>query len=126
MWKKYVPQNFLLIFCHNMPLPRQHTFRHCQKMCCSHFQVCQISFEMPQNVEYDPQICPLNFCHYHGHAFSDTVRKCVARIFTSRPTCVPSLNESHESIMIQSQGISEKNLGLTFCTQVHGQRDHYH
>ena len=34
--KKFATQDFHPIFCHNMPLPWQHTFCHCQKMCLAH------------------------------------------------------------------------------------------
>ena len=74
-------------FCHNMPLPCQHTFCHCPKnvSCTSTPQgkhLCQISWELVKNWgsssrrKIFPPFLPI--CCYHGNTLSATVKKNVS------------------------------------------------
>ena len=56
-------------FCHNMPLPWQHTFYHCQKMCLAHLHpkanICAKFHEnwwKTEEVVRDARFSP-HFCH---------------------------------------------------------------
>ena len=103
--------NFSSKLFHNMPLPWQQTFRHCQTMCCSHLHL-------------KARMCAKSNCNPWKHSATITrnVRTWNPRVnrrtvtmtthfpplsksmyFTSRVTCVPSLTEIHESIVRQSQ-----------------------
>ena len=73
-------------FCHNMPLPWQHTFYHCQKMCLAHLHpkanICAKFHEnwWKTEEEFATQDFSPHFCHkcrYHGNTLSTTVKKCV-------------------------------------------------
>ena len=90
-------------FCHNMPLPWQHTFCHCKKKivsCTSTPQgkhLCQISWELVKNWgsssrrKISPPPSPIFaiICRYHGNTLSATVKKkCVLHIYTRRHTSV--------------------------------------
>ena len=85
-------------FCHNMPLPWQHTLCHCQKnvSCTTTPQgkhLCQISWELVKNWgsssrrKIFPPILAI-ICRYHGNTLSATVEKCVLHIYTPRHTSV--------------------------------------
>ena len=57
-------------FCHNMPLPWQHTFYHCQKMCLAHLHpkanICAKFHEnwwKTEEVVRDARFSP-HFCHH--------------------------------------------------------------
>ena len=58
-------------FCHNMPLPWQHTFYHCQKMCLAHLHSqgkhlcsnCHENWWKTEEVVRDARFIFPNFCH---------------------------------------------------------------
>ena len=86
---------FPLNFWHDMPLPWQHTFLHCQKVCfaqlhhtatmCAKFHFkCLKSVEVVQSAKF-PHFLDL-ICRYHGNALSTIVKECISHI-TSWPTC---------------------------------------
>ena len=112
----------------------QRTFRHCQKVGNSHFRlkanVCAKSHSNPWKhsetitMNVRKKNLGLTFCtrmhgqsdRYHGNALSATVKRYVAHIFTSRPTCVPTA-KSHWNPCKDIQTITRNirnNLGLTF------------
>ena len=88
------------ICCHNMPLPWQRTFCHCQK-CVLHIYThaqTNIWAKFYDNRSKTEQVVRVarftpNFtilCRYHGNALSVTVEKCVLHIFIPRQTSVPN------------------------------------
>ena len=77
-------------FCHNMPLPWQHTFYHCQKMCLAHLHPkANICAKFHENwwknwgSSSRRKIFPIFaiICRYHGNTLSITVKKCVLHIY---------------------------------------------
>ena len=99
---------FSPIFCHNMPLPWQHTFCHCQKYesCTSTPQgkhLCQISWELVKNWGSSSRrkIFP-HFCHNMPlpwqHTFCQCKKKCVLHIYTPRQTSVPNFMRIGEKL----------------------------
>ena len=95
-------------FCHNMPLPWQHTFCHCQKnvSCTSTPQgkhMCQISWELVKNWGSSSRrkIFP-HFCHNMPlpwqHTFCHCQKKCVLHIYTPRQTSVPNFMRIGEKL----------------------------
>ena len=94
-------------FCHNMPLPWQHTFYHCQMFlsCTSTPQgkhLCQISWELVKNSGSSSRrkIFPIFaiICRYHGNTLSITVKKGVLHIYTPRQTSVPNFMRIGEKL----------------------------
>ena len=86
-------------FCHNMPLPWQHSFCHCRKMCLAHLHpkanICAKFYEnwsKTEEVVRDARFSPIFaiICRYHGNTFSATVEKRVLHIYTPRHTSVPN------------------------------------
>ena len=84
----------------NMPLPWQHTFYHCQKMCLAHLHpkanICAKFHEnwwKTEEVVRDARFFP-HFCHNYAvtmcNTLSTTVKKCVLHIYTPRQTSVPN------------------------------------
>ena len=87
-------------FWHNMPLPWQHTFLHCRKMClaqlhhtanmCAKFPFKSLkNIKVVQSAKFSPFFLAM-ICHYHGNTLSAIVKKCVLHISISRPTCGPN------------------------------------
>ena len=87
-------------FCHNMPLPWQRTFYHCQKMCLAHLHpkanICAKFHEnwwKTEEVVRDARFFP-HFCHNMpvtmATLFLVTVEKCVLHIYTPRQTSLPN------------------------------------
>ena len=73
-------------FCHNMPLPWQHTFFHCRKMCLAHLHpkanICAKfhenwwkTEEVVRDAIFSPHFAII--CRYHDNTLSATVEKCV-------------------------------------------------
>ena len=95
-------------FCHNMQLPWQHTFYHCQKMCLAHLHpkanICAIFHEnwwKTEEVVRDARFFPPIFaiiCRYHGNTLSTTVKKCVLHIYTPGHTSVPNFMRIGEKL----------------------------
>ena len=86
-------------FCHNMPLPWQHTFCHCPKnvSCTSTPQgkhLCQISWELVKNWGSSSRrkIFPpfLQYAVTMATHFLPLSKKCVLHIYTPRQTSVPN------------------------------------
>ena len=86
--------HFPLNSWHNMLLPWQHTFLHCQKVCfaqlhhtatmCAKFHFkCLKSVKVFQSA-FPHFLAPI--CCYHGNTLSTIVKECISHI-TSRPTC---------------------------------------
>ena len=89
-------------FCHNMPLPWQHAFCHCQKnvSCTSTPQgkhLCQISWQLVKNwgsssrrkIPPPPPPIFAIICRYHGNTLSATVKKmCLAHLHPKANICV--------------------------------------
>ena len=84
-------------FCHNMPLPWQHTFYHCQKnvSCTSTPQgkhLCQISWELVKNWGSSSRRKIFSIfaiiCCCHGNTLSATVKKmCLAHLHPKANIC---------------------------------------
>ena len=96
-------------FCHNMPLPWQHTFYHCQKKCVLHIYTpkANICAKFHENwwknwgSSSRRKIFPPIFaiiCRYHGNTLSTTVKKCVLHIYTPRQTSVPNFMRIGEKL----------------------------
>ena len=77
-------------FCHNMPLPWQHTFYHCQKMCLAHLHpkanICAKFHEnwwKTEEVVRDARFSP-HFCHNMPlpwqHSFCHCRKMCLAHL----------------------------------------------
>ena len=77
-------------FCHNMPLPWQHTFYHCQKMCLAHLHpkanICAKFHEnwwKTEEVVRDARFFP-HFCHNMPlpwqHSFCHCRKMCLAHL----------------------------------------------
>ena len=96
-------------FCHNMPLPWQHTFCHCQKkMCLAHLHpkanICAKFHEnwwKTEEVVRDARFSP-HFCHNMPlpwqHTFCHCQKKCVLHIYTPRQTSVPNFMRIGEKL----------------------------
>ena len=96
-------------FCHNMPLPWQHTFCHCKKKCVLHIynikaNICAKFHEnwwKTEEVVRDARFFPPIFaiiCRYHGNILSATVEKCVLHIYNPRQTSVPNFMRIGEKL----------------------------
>ena len=84
-------------FCHNMPLPWQHTFYHCQKMCLAHLHpkanICAKFHEnwwKTEEVVRDARFFP-NFCHNMPlpwqHTFYHFQKMCLAHLHPKANIC---------------------------------------
>ena len=87
-------------FAHNIWLPWQHTFCHCQKLCLAHLHpkanICAKFHEKSvknwgssSRRKIFPHLLPI-ICSYHGNTLSTTVEKYVLHIYTPRQTSVPN------------------------------------
>ena len=94
-------------FCHNMPLPWQHSFCYCQKMCLAHLHPkANIRAKFHENwwkteeVVRDARFFPFFaiICRYHGNTLSTTVQKYVLHIYTPRQTSVPNFMRIGEKL----------------------------
>ena len=84
-------------FCHNMPLPWQHTFYHCQKMCLAHLHpkanICAKFHEnwwKTEEVVRDARFFP-HFCHNMPlpwqHTFYHCQKMCLAHLHPKANIC---------------------------------------
>ena len=84
-------------FCHNMPLPWQHTFYHCQKMCLAHLHpkanICAKFHEnwwKTEEVVRDARFSP-HFCHNMPlpwqHTFYHCQKMCLAHLHPKANIC---------------------------------------
>ena len=127
--------NFL-IFCHNMPLPLQHTSHHCQKKCRTHLHLkankCAQFYlnKMPQTVEviwftsFSSKLCrnmPLPW----QRTFRYCQKMCCSHPHLKVKMCAKSNWNPWKHSATITRNV-RKTLGLTFCTQAHGRRDRYH
>ena len=94
-------------FCHNMPLPWQHTFCHCKKKCLAHLHpkanICAKFHEnwwKTEEVVRDARFS--HFCHMPlpwQHTFCHCQKKCVLHsIYTPRQTSVPNFMRIGEKL----------------------------
>ena len=83
-------------FCHNMLLPWQRTFCHCQNMNLANLHpkanICAKFHEnrsKTEEVVHDagfPQVCAI-ICRYHGNALSATRKMCLAHLHPKANIC---------------------------------------
>ena len=78
---RWISKFCFLNFWHNMPLPWQHTFRHCQKYFLHIYTLRQ--HYVPNFIwnAFLPTIFGI-ICRYHGNTLSSTVEKCVLHNYT--------------------------------------------
>ena len=104
-----------------MPLPWQHTFYHCQKMCLAPTpqgkHLCQISWELVKNWGSSSRrkIFPPIFaiiCRYHGNTLSTTVKKwCLAHLHPKANICA----KFHENWSQTEEVVRDARFFPHFC-----------
>ena len=102
-------QDFPPIFHHNMLLPWQHIFCHCQKKnICAKFHE---NWWKTEEVVSDARFFP-HFCHYHGNRLSATVKKNVS--CTSTPQG-KHLCQIHENCWKTEEVVRDARFSPHFC-----------
>ena len=111
-------------FCHNMLLPWQHTFCHCQKMCLAHryvhpkANICAKfhenwwkTEEVVRGARFPPIFAII--CRYHGNTLSTTVKKkkCLAHLHSKANICV----KFHENWWKTEEVVRDVRFSPHFC-----------
>ena len=108
-------------FCHNMPLPWQHTFYHCQKMCLAHLHpkanICAKFHEnwwKTEEVVRDARFSP-HFCHNMAlpwqHTFYHCQKMCLAHLHPKANICA----KFHENWWKTEEVVRDARFFPHFC-----------
>ena len=114
-------QDFPPNFCHNMPLPWQHTFYHCQKMCLAHLHpkanICAKFHEnwwKTEEVVRDARFSP-HFCHNMPlpwqHTFYHCQKMCLAHLHPKANICA----KFHENWWKTEEVVRDARFFPHFC-----------
>ena len=112
-------------FCHNMPLPWQHTFYHCQKMCLAHLHpkanICakfvfhQFSWNLAQMFALGCRCARHIFCHNMPlpwqHTFYHFQKMCLAHLHPKANICA----KFHENWWKTEEVVRDARFFPNFC-----------
>ena len=107
-------------FCHNMPLPWQHTFCQCQKMCLAHLHpkanICAKFHEnwwKTEEVVHDARFSPIFaiICRYHGNTFCHCQKMSLAHLHPKANICA----KFHENWWKTEEVVRDARFSPHFC-----------